>query len=474
MDERVRTIFHPRSIAVIGATDTPGKIGQTIMHNILHTQPDCSDRSKGFQGEVYPINPKKETILGLPAYKSVLDVPGEVDLAIVVVPPRFVPDALEEAGKKGVKASVIITAGFGEMGDEGRRFQSEALAHAEKYGMRVVGPNCMGIMSLHEQLNATFAHKFPPSGPISFISQSGAFCSSVIDYADEEYIGFSNFVSIGNKADVDDAAMLEHFAEDPNTKCVALYIESLKDGRAFYETAKKVTREIPVIALKSGRTAKGASAASSHTGALAGSDAAYDAAFKQAGVYRVKTMATLFDAARALGYQPPVTNENIVILTNAGGPGVVAADTASDYGINLAKLSDDTMARLNEFLPPTWSHGNPVDMIGDADEERYRRALETLLLAPEVGGIVLLVVPTAQADTMVVAKDILRLTAEQPEPKKPVIASFVGVVYSPAEDYLEKHGVPEISFPERAVGAMHALVHRKQLIDRLSRQEGEQ
>jgi len=372
-----------------------------------------------------------------------------------------VKKAMEECGRKGIRSVVIITAGFSEVGDAGRETERDILDIAAAHGIRIIGPNCLGVMSTYGSLNASFGDAMPQKGPLSFVSQSGALCTSVINYSFEEHLGFSNFVSIGNKADVDDADLLAYFAEDENTRCIMFYIESLADARKFYETARRVVRKKPVVAFKSGYTEEGAKATSSHTGSIAGADVAYEAAFRQAGVLRARTLSQLFDSARALAYQPVPRGENIVILTNAGGPGVLASDEAYSLGMNLAVLSKDTVSHLNEVCPPTWSHRNPVDIIGDATAERYERSLRALMEAEEVDGIILLLSPSGRTDPLDIAKRIVSVCRDF---NKPVTASFVGIVSHESENYLDSHGIPEIEYPERAVIAMHALVERMRFL----------
>lgn len=461
--DTIKNFFKPSGIAVIGASDAEGKIGKIVLDNIIFGSSSSRKKGKreGFQGNIYPINPRAKTISGLLTYPSVLDIPGSCELAVLCVPPAAVRKAVEECGQKGITSVVIITAGFSEAGEGGRSAERDLLDVAAAHGVRIIGPNCLGVMSVYMNLNATFGEAMPPRGPISFVSQSGALCTSVINYSFEEHLGFSNFVSIGNKADVDDADLLTYFEEDEHTNCIMLYIESLKDARKFYETARRVVRKKPVVAFKSGSTEEGAKATSSHTGSIAGADVAYEAAFRQSGVLRARTLSQLFDASRALAYQPVPLGENIAILTNAGGPGVLASDTAYGLGLKLAVLSEDTKEKLNEICPPTWSHRNPVDIIGDATTERYERSLRVLMEADEVNAVILLLAPTAKADPMGIAKGIVDVFRAH---SKPITASFVGMISHESENYLDRCGIPEIEFPERAVIAMHALVERMRFL----------
>ncbi len=445
--------FHPKSVAVVGASSTEGKIGYAIMNNLLNTG--------DYKGTIYPVNPRYQEVMGVKAYPSISELPEPPEMAILVVPGKYIPDVVEECGRSGCQNVVIITAGFSETGSEGKALERETLANAHRYGVRMIGPNCLGVFCTEEGLNASFAHTAPKAGPIGFISQSGAICTSVIEYAVQENIGFSDFVSIGNKADVDDADLIRYFGQDDRTRCVCIYMESVPDGRKFYEAAKEASETTPVVVLKVGRTEEGAKAASSHTGALAGADSAYTAAFNQSGVYRADSMSDLFDASRALAYQPLPKGENLVIYSNAGGPGVISSDAASRLGLKLAELSEETIGKLSEICPPTWSHGNPVDIIGDADVERYDKGLHIVLDAPEVDAVVCLLAPVSIADPLEVAKGIVEAAKTT---DKPIIASFVGIIAEESENYLERHGIPAIEFPERAITAMHALMMRRRYL----------
>jgi acetyltransferase len=455
----IDAFFKPNNVALYGASASSLKLGNVILNNIIYgsKENEAKGIEGGFKGRVFPIHPNAEGISGLKAYPSLMEVPEDVDMAVICVPPGVVKSVIEDYGNKGCKSVVIITAGFSEAGEDGRKLEDEINEKAHELGVRIIGPNCLGVMNPFDTLNATFGSAMPNKGPISFVSQSGALCTSIINYSFEEYLGFSNFVSIGDKADVDDADLLDYFHADINTKCIMLYVESLKDARKFYETAKKVVRDKPIVVAKSGWTEEGAKATSSHTGSIAGSDAAYDAAFKQAGIFRARTLAQLFDASRALAYMPVPKGENIAIITNAGGPGVLAADYAHSLGINLVELREETKKELDMVCPPTWSHRNPIDIIGDADPLRYDKSLEIVMNAPEIDGVILLMAPTATAKSMTIAHRIVEI---QKEVGKPITVSFVGMVSTDSEDYLDSHGIPEIEYPERAVFAMFALIER--------------
>lgn len=463
----MKKFFHPKAIAIIGASQNPDNLGHDVLENVLHGEAG-RDRSNGYQGKVYPLSLKYDEVLGLGTYRSVLDIPGPVDLAMLIIPSLAIPHVMEECGQKGCKNVVIISAGFREHGEEGKRREQDVVEIARKHGIRFIGPNCLGVFSTYEQLNASFAPRMPDRGPVAMISQSGALCTAIIAYAKQEHIGFSNFVSSGNKADIEDSDLIEYFNEDPLTKVTAIYMESINDGRRFYDTAQRIAVKNPIVVLKVGKTEAGKKAASSHTGALAGADWAYEAAFRQAGIIRVSTMYELFDASRAFAYQPVPKGERIAILTNSGGPGVIASDTAYEIGLPLVELSSDTMVKFDAICPPTWSHGNPIDIIGDADVNRYMKCLDVLLDAPEVDGIVLIAAPVTMADPLTLAK---RIAERSKNTEKPIIANFVGVIGEESEDYLEAAGVPTIEFPERAVKAMNSLVRFKRILDRENRRK---
>ena len=437
--------FRPKSIAVIGATPTAGKIGNILIENLF---------SDGYRGKIYFVNPNYAEILGMPCYKSILECPGEVDMAVVVVPAKLVPDVLEQVGQKGTKATTIISAGFSEGDQEGKERERRVLEIAHAHGMRIVGPNSLGVISPHARLNASFARASPISGSIAFFSQSGAFCTAAIEYSLSETLGFSAFVSSGNKADIDDADLVRYFARDERTKCIAAYMESTRKGHELFEALDRASKKKPIVILKAGRSARGARAATSHTGALAGADSSYEAAFKQTGVYRAKTMFELFDAAQALANQPPLIGDGVAIVTNAGGMGVIATDAAEDVGLALSELSEDTLGQISKVVPPTWSRGNPVDIIGDADTTRYADVLKVVGQAPEVKGIMVIAARQAATNLYEIAKWI-SITAKISG--KPTVACFAGIDDPESEQFLESRGIPVMSVPERAITSLHAL-----------------
>ncbi len=438
--------FEPSSVAVVGASRDEGKVGYGVLKNLLDVK---------FAGEVYPVNPKADEILGIRCYPSVADVPGSIELAVMAIPARFVVDTLHELGKKGTKAAIVITAGFKESGKEGARLEEALVEAAKEEGIRIIGPNCLGVIDTFTPLNASFAANTPARGGIAFFSQSGALCTAILDWSLKEDIGFSKFISLGNKADVDELDMLMYLAEDPHTDVVLGYIEGVKNGSKFLEVAREVTRRKPVIIAKSGRTKAGARAASSHTGTLAGSEQAFQAAFLQGGIIRADSVQDLFDFASAfLSHRKP-SGKRVVVVTNAGGPGIVAADAVESSQLEMASLSEETTEKLRSGLPPTAALQNPVDVIGDADASRYRHALEQVSRDENVDMVLTILTPQAMTRPMEVAR-ILAETAARAD--KPFAASFMGgPAVAEAVRYLKDHAVPNFDFPDRAVQAMEAL-----------------
>ena len=462
MKQNMHYLFNPRTVAVIGASDKEDTVGHSAIKNLLYGRLNGSYRVEGYQGKVYAVNLRKQN-LEVPTYKTILDVPeDEIDLAVIAIPARYVPDVIDQCGQKKVKAAIVISAGFSEVGEAGRKLEEEIVVRARKYGIRILGPNCLGAMNVFKRLNATFTDEMVMLGPLSFISQSGALCTAAIHYAKEKNIGFSHFISVGDKADIDDADLLEYLDNDPNTKCIAIYLESLKDGRKFFETALRVNKTTPIVVLKTGRTEAGAAAAASHTGSIAGSDTAYEAAFEQAGIYRVNTLEALYDCARALGYQPIPKGDRVAILTNSGGPGVIAADHATKIGMQLAKLSLGTLKKLNDHLPAAWSHSNPIDILGDATAVRYTEVLDVLLEAGEVDSIVIILTPLTFTHPYNVSQQIVQIAKNS---TKPILANYLGFIANVSGRYLDDHGVPEIAWTERTVQAMHSLTTRSNFLN---------
>ncbi len=438
--------FNPQSVAVVGASRDPEKLGYAVLSNL---------QSGGYPGPLYPINPKADEILGLKSFASVLDIPDPVDLAVVVIPYPFVPAVLEQCGQKGVAAVVIISAGFREAGREGLERERELIEIAARYDMRLIGPNCLGVIDTGAPLNASFAAGMPPGGPIAFMSQSGALGTAVLDMAMAGRIGFSKFVSLGNKADVSEIDLLEAWGNDEDSRVILIYVEGVPDGQRFIEVARKITRDKPVVAIKSGVTASGSRAVSSHTGSLAGSEAAYKAAFRQAGIIRATSMQSLFDYARAFAYQPLLQGNYIGIVTNAGGPGILATDALERAGLTIPRLSSETVEVLTDYLPGAASVANPVDVLGDALADRYEQAIRMVLKDPRVDGLIVIVTPQAMTEIEATAHAVGRLAQES---DKPVLGCFMGESRIRAGiDVLWQYGVPNYPYPERAASALAAM-----------------
>ncbi|MFL7790821.1 MAG: acetate--CoA ligase alpha subunit [Anaerolineae bacterium] len=437
--------FKPESVAVVGASRDPEKLGYAVLNNLLES---------GFPGSIYPINPKADEILGLTAYASVLDVPGPVDLAVLVIPSRFVLPVIEQCGEKKVPAVIVITAGFREAGREGAEREQQLIEISKRYGVRIIGPNCLGVIDAHTPVDASFAPDMPPQGAIAFSSQSGALGTAVLDMAIAEHIGFSKFISLGNKADVDEVALLQMLVDDPDTNVILLYIEGLRDGQEFINVARQVTREKPVLVLKSGVTASGTRAVSSHTGSLAGSEAAYKAAFHQAGVLRATSLEELFDYALAFAYQPPLPGDRICIVTNAGGAGILATDALEQAGLKIARLSDETVDALLSELPSEASVANPVDVLGDAPASRYELALQHVLPDPNVDGVLVILTPQAVTEIEETARVVGRVAQKA---DKPILACFMGGArIKVGVEALHEYDVPNYPFPERAAASFKA------------------
>lgn len=442
--------FKPKAIAVIGASNDPMKLGYEVFKNL----------KKYKDGRVYPVNVKDETVQGVKAYKNVRDIPDEVDLAIIVVPKRFVKQAIIDCGEKGVKGAVIITAGFGETGEEGKKEERELVEIAHSYGMRLIGPNCVGVMNTHNDMNATFIMD-AKKGSIAFVSQSGALGAGIVYKTVKEGIGFSKFISVGNMADLDFAELMEYLADTEEDKAIALYIEGVRDGRKFIEIAKRVTKRKPVIALKAGKSESGARAASSHTGSLAGSWKIYEAAFKQSGVLVAETIDDMLSMARAFT-QPLPKGKRVAIMTNAGGPGVLTADEIDKRGLKLANLEEKTIEKLRSFLPPMAAVKNPVDMIASARGEDYYRTAKALLEDPNVDMLIAIcVVPTFAGMTPTEhAEGIIRAVKEVNN-GKPVLGLFMaGYVSEKAKELLEANGIPSYERPEDVAAGAYALVQQ--------------
>ena len=443
-------LFSPRSIAVIGATESRDKPGYAILFNIIKS---------GFAGKIYPVNPGKDEILGLPCYKNLDVIDGEIDLAVIVIPGKLVLDTLERCGKLGVRSAIVISAGFRETGHEGLLAEHAIAEIAGRYKMPVLGPNCLGLINTLTPMNATFAKDTPPIGKIAFMSQSGALCTSILDIALAEDVGFSYFVSLGNKADLNEIDFLQAWADLPDANVILAYLEGITDGTRFIEVARQITKKKPIVAIKAGVTSSGSRAVSSHTGALAGSERAYEAAFKQAGVIRAPSMGELFDFAIALARQPLPRSDKVAIITNAGGPGIMATDAIERAGLSLASFSNETLENLRKALPPAASILNPVDLLGDATTDRYKSALEVVVTDPNVGTLIVILTP--QFSTQI--DDVARAVASATNPRQiPVLACFMGEAsIRNAVKILTDCRVPNYVTPERAVDALAVMVKQR-------------
>lgn len=443
------TLFQPNSIAIVGASTREGSVSNDVIRN-LHKQ--------GYRGQIFPINPKGEPILGLTTYKTLAEVGKPIDLAVIITPASVVPGVMQEIVGVGIKAVVVISAGFKEAGPEGARLEEEIKKIATENDITLVGPNCLGVINPHHNLNISFAKAIAHPGNVAFISQSGALCSSVLDYAEEYGIGFSKFASIGNKACLDEVEFLESLVNDPDTKVILMYIEGMNDASRFITRIREITKSEnpkPIIALKAGRTSDGASASASHTGALAGSDEAYDALFKQAGVIRVDTVEKLFIYAAAFAHNEKLEGNQIAVISNAGGPGVLVTDELVMRGLKIAHFTPDTTEILKNGLPKAANTHNPIDVLGDAKSDRYKLALEAVVNDPNVDGLIVVLTPQSMTDVNETAIVLANIKATT---KKPIVASFMGSQSTrEGEGILLRHNVANILFPESAAHAMAEL-----------------
>ncbi len=451
--EKLRAVFAPRSVAVIGASTKSHSLGRAVFANLLFA---------GYTGIVYPVHPTAKSILGVRAYASVLDIPDEVDLAVIVVPASAVLQALHDAGAKGCKGAVIISAGFKEIGGVGIERERQLQTIAQKYGIAVIGPNCFGLMNTDENvsLNATFSRNFPLRGKIAFISQSGAIGVGALEYAEAEKIGFSKFISMGNKTNTHENQLLATLEDDAATDVILLYVEDLEAPKEFLELAWRISEKKPILAVKSGRTQEGAKAAASHTGALAGSDEVYDSLFAQCGVLRVETLKELFDYGMAFADQPLPQGSRVAIVTNAGGPGIMATDACIRYGLELARLDASTKVKMRTHMPEAVSLENPVDLIGDAMEDRYALALEAVLVDENVDGVIAICVPQMMTRLEAMAATFAKHARQV---RKPLFAVFMATSnIEPALKILKEAKISHYRFPEDAARALGAMVHYAQ------------
>ena len=451
----MRELFEARTIAVVGASPKEGKVGNVIVKNLI---------ASGFSGGLYPVNPKATEILGLRCYPDLASIPGEVEMIVVAVPSMVVPTVMEEAGGKGVKVAVVISAGFKEIGKEGAELEREVGRIARRWGIRVLGPNCLGVISTQNRMNATFTNAYPREGSVAITSQSGAINSVVLDWARATSIGFSKFVSVGNKLDIDEADLLTYLRDDERTSVIGMYIEGIDRGKEFMAQAREASMTKPIIALKAGRTGSGAKAASSHTGALSGSDKVYDAAMAQSGVMRVKTVEELFDLLQVFSSMPLPKGDGLAIVTNAGGLGVMAADAASDSGLTLASFAKATTDKLRASLPEEANIYNPVDVIGDADAARFEGAIRTVMDDPNVHMVVAMVAPTDLLDITAVARTIASFAGKVDIPIATALVGGQNMAEGAA--LLRAAGIPNYDSPDRAVWALGAMDRYREMRDR--------
>jgi acetyltransferase len=441
-------IFRPNTIAAIGASDQQGTVGYALMDNLL---------TGGFKGKIFPVNPGHSTIRGLKSFSSVKKIPATIDLAVIAAPGKLVPKIVKECGEAGVGGVVIISAGFKEAGEAGKKMYNEIAAIARQYGMRIVGPNCLGVITPSQGLNASFASRMALPGKIAFISQSGALCTAILDWSVDQSVGFSHFVSIGEMVDVGYHDLIDYFGADQHTACILIYMESLEDPRLFMSAARAFARYKPVIVLKSGRSLEGAKATLSHTGSLAGNDAAYDAAFRRAGIIRVDTISQLFNCAQALAMQPQPNGSRLAILTNAGGPAVLATDFLMKNGGQLATLSPKTMEALNQILPPSWSRNNPVDVLGDSSAKIFGEALQLIFNDENVDAVLVITATQAVISPTEIANVVAEVSKDE---SKTTLAVWMGEQdVAKGREVLEKGGIPNYRFPEEAVDVFLKMYH---------------
>ncbi len=454
--------FEPASLAVVGASAHPEKVGYAILANIIKS---------GYEGEILPVNPHTDSVQDIPCFTDVASLPRTPDLALIVVPAKVVPGAVAALAEKGTRASVVISAGFREVGIAGRQLEHEVLGLARKGGMRLLGPNCLGIMNTGLPLNASFARKMPPRGSIGVISQSGAICTSLIDWARAEGVGFSKMISLGNSVDLVESDFLDALRDDENTTVISMYLEGVSDGSRFFDSLRAASKKKPVVLFKAGTTQEGAQAASSHTGALAGSESAYDAVCKQAPALRARSVEELIQLSRSLATQPVPRGRRVAIITNAGGPGIIASDACDKAGMTLAEISDSALKQLSKYMPSAGSTHNPVDLLGDADAMLYAMTVETLLADPQVDAILVILTPQAMTEIYRTADEIIRLSRNS---HKTIMCSFMGAgsVDAPVSR-LQKAGIPNIPYPDQAMmvlGRMYErTAHAKRPVSRAAR-----
>ncbi len=442
----LEALMHPRNVAVIGATENPGSVGRTLLWNLI---------SSPFGGTVFPVNPKRPSVLGIKAYSTIRDVPEPVDLAVICTPAATVPDLVAQCGAAGIPGAIIISAGFKELGAPGVELERQIAVQARQYSMRIIGPNCLGVQNPLLGFNATFAHGIARAGSIAFLSQSGALLTGILDWAEREQIGFSSIVSLGSMLDVGFGDLIDYLGDDPRTRAILIYMESIGNPRQFISAAREVALTKPIIIIKAGRTAAAAAAAASHTGSMTGSDEVLDVVFRRVGILRVNEISELFDLTEVLAHQPRPKGPNLTILTNAGGPGVLATDALIQGGGELTKLSDPTMKELNTLLPGPWSHGNPVDILGDASPERYAKSLEIAGRDAHSDGMLVILTPQDMTDPTRSAEALVVAAKGQ---SKPVLASWMGgAMVRAGEEILNRAGIPTFAYPDAAASAFNYL-----------------
>jgi acetate---CoA ligase (ADP-forming) len=451
--------FRPKGVALVGASRDPAKLGYAVLRNLMQ---------HGYTGPVYPVNPKADEILGARCYPSVLDVPDPVELVVIIAPAAATPPILQQCGQRGVKAVIIISGGFSEAGPAGAELERQLIDIARRHHIRMIGPNCIGVIDTHTPLDTSFGPGMPEPGVITFVSQSGAVCGGVIDWALGAGIGLSRIVTVGNQADLNETDVLEGLADDDETRVIAMYLEGVDGGRRFVDVARSISMRKPILAIKAGYTEAGRKAAASHTGALAGADSAYDAAFHQAGIIRVPHIEALFDAAISLANQPLPRGERMAVLTNSGGPGVLASDALMANGLRLATLTEETRFCLRQFLQPHANVANPVDMLGGADENDYARALDALLKDPAVDGVLVINVPQVLVPALRIVRSISEVVHrfQVESMRKPVMTCLIGdVSLDDAIEFMRQAQLPLFPFPERAVSALAAMVARRKWLE---------
>ncbi|MBU1670982.1 MAG: acetate--CoA ligase family protein [Actinobacteria bacterium] len=442
--------FEPRSLAVIGASSHPEKVGFAVLANVIES---------GYQGEVFAVNPKAGVIQEIRCHPDVGSLPHPPDLAIVIVPANAVLETVTRCAGIGVRAGVVISAGFRETGIEGRRLENAVVKAARDGGMRLLGPNCLGIINTALPLNASFARRMPPRGSIGVLSQSGAICTSLIDWARAEGVGFSKLVSLGNGADLVESDFLDALADDTKTNVIAMYLEGVSNGERFFESVRRASRAKPVVFFKAGATTSGARAASSHTGSLAGSESSYEALCRQAPALRAYSVDELIELSLALATQPIPKGPSVALITNAGGPGIIASDACERAGLSLARIAGKTLDELKRFLPPAASLHNPIDLLGTADAKLYGLALETLLADPDVDAVMIILTPQAMTEVAGTADEILRIARGA---EKPVVCSFMGADSVEAEvDRLQEAGIPNVAYPDKAMQILGRMYERR-------------